>query len=36
MLFVLAVAAGLTLIVGVAASSPRQSLAEQLRTHTVY
>ena len=36
MLSVLAVAAGLALIVGVVASSPRLSLAEQLRTHTVY
>ena len=36
MLSVLVIAAGLTLIVGVVASSPRQSLAEQLRTHTVY
>lgn len=36
MLSVLVIAAGLTLIAGVVASSPRQSLAEQLRTHTVY
>jgi hypothetical protein len=36
MLSILAVAAGLAFVIGVVASSPRQSLAEQLRTHTVY
>jgi hypothetical protein len=36
MLSILAAAAVLALLVGVVASSPRQSLAEQLRTHTVY
>jgi hypothetical protein len=36
MLSILAAAAVLALLVGVVVSSPRQSLAEQLRTHTVY
>jgi hypothetical protein len=36
MLTVIAIGAGLALLVGVVASSPRQSLAEQLRTHTIY